>query len=109
MSGSDLLAAKRGSSVHELAVADLVSALFLVAARTQEIVVLGVQPANTDWGATLSGEVEAALAALVDAAVAQLHLWNDSRNLHLHAQPSASTPAPSPQRSLSATPEEGGF
>ena len=44
---------------------------------------LGVQPANTDWGTSLSPAVEAALVPLVDAAVAQLKLWNESRGARL--------------------------
>ena len=46
--------------------------------RPQDIVVLGVQPANTDWGTSLSPEVEAALPGLTDAAVAQLGLWKEA-------------------------------
>ena len=92
MTGKDLLGTTAGRSVHQLGVADLIAALFLVSSGPQEIVVLGVQPANTDWGTTLSPEVEAALVLLVDAAVAQLNLWKESRDRGLKFQPSALPP-----------------
>ena len=70
MTGRDLLGMTGGCSAHQLGVADLIAALFLVSTRPQDIVVLGVQPANIDWGTSLSPEVEAALAPFVDAALA---------------------------------------
>ena len=75
MTGSELLGTAGGMSVHQLGVADLIAALALVSDRPQDIVVLGVQPANTDWGTALSADVEAALPGLVDAALAQLRVW----------------------------------
>jgi hydrogenase maturation protease len=78
MSGRDFLGSAGGLSVHQLGVADLIAAMALVSARPQDIVVLGVQPANTDWGTSLSPAVEAALPYLVDAALAQLRLWTKS-------------------------------
>ena len=89
MTGKDLLGTTAGRSVHQLGVADLIAALFLMSSGPQEIVVLGVQPANTDWGTTLSPEVEAALVLLVDAAVAQLYLWKESPDRGLKFRPSA--------------------
>ena len=64
MTGKDLLGTTAGWSAHQLGVADLIAALFLVSSHPQDIVVLGVQPANTDWGTSLSPEVEAALVPL---------------------------------------------
>jgi Ni,Fe-hydrogenase maturation factor len=61
-----------------LGVADLIAALALVSAGPQDIVVLGVQPAHTDWGTSLSPDVESALSGLVDKALAQLQLWKES-------------------------------
>ncbi len=75
MSGTDFIGAAGGLSVHQLGVADLIAAMALVACRPQDIVVLGLQPANTDWGTCLSPAVEAALPNLVDAAVVQLRSW----------------------------------
>ena len=94
MTGKDLLGTTAGWSVHQLGVADLIAALFLVSIYPQDIVVLGVQPANTDWGTTLSSEVEAALVPLVDAALAQLNLWKESRSRSLSTNQS---PAPAGQ------------
>ncbi len=56
MTGKELLGTAGGCSAHQLGVADLIAALFLVSAVPQEIVVLGVQPAYTDWGTTLTPE-----------------------------------------------------
>lgn len=75
MTGNDLLAISGGFSAHQLGVADLVAALALASAGPQDIVVLGVQPANTDWGTSLSPGVDASLPWMVDAALAQLRLW----------------------------------
>jgi hydrogenase maturation protease len=76
MTGTDLLNTSSGLSVHQLGVADLIAALALASAKPQDIVVLGVQPAMTDWGTSLSPPVEASLAWMVDAALAQLRCWN---------------------------------
>ena len=89
MTASELLGTSSGLSVHQLGVADLIAALALVATRPQDIVVLGVQPANTDWSTSLSPEVEAALTGLVDAAVAQLHLWEGSPEASLQTHRSS--------------------
>jgi hydrogenase maturation protease len=92
MTASDVLATSAGQSVHQLGVADLIAALALVATRPQEIVVLGVQPANTDWGASLSPEVDAALPHVVNAALAQLRLWKESREANLGTDPPSLLP-----------------
>ena len=89
MTARDVLATSAGRSVHQLGVADLIAALALVATRPQDIVVLGVQPANTDWGTSLSPEVEAALTCVVDAALAQLQLWEESPEASLQTHRSS--------------------
>ena len=76
MTADELLGIKNGSSVHQLGVADLIAAMMLVARARQEIVVLGVQPQQTDWGTKLSPMVESALVRLVEAAVEQLRRWS---------------------------------
>ncbi len=86
MTGRDLLGTTMGCSAHQLGVADLIAALFLISTHPLDIVVLGVQPANTDWGTALSPEVEAALIPLVDAALAQLQLWEESRDASLETR-----------------------
>ncbi|MGB9467247.1 MAG: hydrogenase maturation protease [Candidatus Acidiferrum sp.] len=109
MTGRDLLGTTAGWNAHQLGVADLVAALFLVSTGPQDIVVLGVQPANTDWGTTLSPEVEAALVPLVDAALAQLKLWKESGDASLQIQPRPLPPRKSPDRRLSEPREKGGL
>jgi hydrogenase maturation protease len=59
-------------SVHQLGLADLLVALRVLAGRRPEVMLLGVQPASTDWGVELSPAVEAALDSLIDAAVVEL-------------------------------------
>jgi hydrogenase maturation protease len=100
MTGKELLGASSGRSVHQLGVADLIAALALVSTRPQDIVVLGVQPANTDWGTSLSPKVEAALGPLVDAAVEQLQIWRES--------PASPSPASGPCSEQRVDPREEG-
>ena len=76
LTGRELCGLACGASVHQLGVADLLATLPLVSDTPPEIVLLGVQPASTDWGTELSAPVEAALGALVHAAVDQLRLWS---------------------------------
>jgi hydrogenase maturation protease len=78
MTGGDLLGLSGGWSVHQLGVADLIAVLALASTKPQDIVVLGVQPADTDWGTSLTPSVEAALPQLVEAALAQLRQWEES-------------------------------
>jgi hydrogenase maturation protease len=75
LTGTEMLSTPRSWSVHQLGVANLIATLTLVATKPQDIVVLGVQPAYTDWGTSLSHKVEAALTPLVDAALDQLRVW----------------------------------
>ncbi len=62
-------------NVHDLALADILNALRLLGQEPQETVLLGVQPATTELGTSLSKSVEASVLLLVEAAVAQLSLW----------------------------------
>jgi hydrogenase maturation protease len=106
MTGSDLLGASSGWSVHQLGVADLIAALALMSTRPQDIVVLGVQPAYTDWGTALSPDVQAALPCLVDAALAQLRLWKESPDSS-HEVRSSSIAGPTPDQTRSGSYGEG--
>jgi hydrogenase maturation protease len=72
MSGENLASLPGKGNVHQLGVADLLVALRVLARKPPEVVLLGVQPATTDWGAELSPAGEAALGPLIDAAVAEL-------------------------------------
>lgn len=75
MAGEDLFGLPGGASVHQLGIADLLATLPLVSNAPEEVVLLGAQPASTDWGCELTEAVAAALDALVDSAVEQLRLW----------------------------------
>jgi len=81
MSGQELQALPGQGSVHQLGVADLLVALRVLANRTPEVVLLGVQPASTEWGTELSPAVAAVLPALADAAVAEV-----CRSAHAQAE-----------------------
>jgi cytochrome c553 len=48
----------------------------LVSDVPREIVLLGVQPASTDWGTDLTAPVAATLGTLLDAAIEQLQAWS---------------------------------
>lgn len=72
MSGEELNFLPGNSSVHQLGVSDLLVALRMLAERQPQVVLLGVQPATTEWGTTLSAPVAAAVDFLVEAAVAEL-------------------------------------
>jgi len=62
-------------NVHDLALADILNALRLLGQEPQEIVLLGIQPATTELGTSLSKNVESSLPLLVEAVIAQLSLW----------------------------------
>jgi hydrogenase maturation protease len=62
-------------SVHLLGFSDLMGALRLIDAAPAEVVLLGVQPASTDWGTLLSPEVDLALRTLMQSALEQLAQW----------------------------------
>jgi hydrogenase maturation protease len=72
MSSQELQKLPGKGSVHQLGVADLMVALRVLAKQTPEVVLLGVQPASTEWGTELSPAVAAVLPALADAAVSEL-------------------------------------
>lgn len=82
MTGDELRVLPCGASVHQLGVADLLATLPLVSDISRETVLLGVQPASTDWGIELSPLVEASLGPLVEAAVEQLLLWSKEPARH---------------------------
>jgi len=66
------------ASVHQLGFADLMVALQLLGESPGEVVVFGVQPGSTEWGAELTEPVGSALAPLIDSVIAQLECWKDS-------------------------------
>ncbi len=74
ISGEELNLLPGSSSVHQLGVSDLLVALRVRAQRQPAVVLLGVQPENTDWGTELSPAVAAASDLLVDAVLRELSL-----------------------------------
>jgi len=72
MASQELQTLTGKGSVHQLGVADLLVALRVLAQRQPTVVLLGVQPATTDWGTELSPAVEAVMGSLIEAAVAEL-------------------------------------
>ena len=62
-------------SVHLLGFSDPTGALRLMDAAPAHVVLLGVQPASTDWGTVLTPAVEAARKELVQAALRQIEGW----------------------------------
>lgn len=76
LSDDELLGLATGASVHQLGVADLLNTLPLLSDIEREIVILGVQPASTDWGVELSTSVREAVAPVVEKALEQLLLWS---------------------------------
>jgi hydrogenase maturation protease len=72
MSGEELQTLPGKGSVHQLGVADLMVALRVLARQQPTVVLLGVQPATTDWGTELSPPVEAAMNPLMEAAITEL-------------------------------------
>jgi hydrogenase maturation protease len=72
MSSQELQTLPGKGSVHQLGVADLLVALRVLARRPPTIVMLGVQPAITEWGTELSPAVAAVMGSLIEATVAEL-------------------------------------
>ncbi|HET9405633.1 MAG TPA: HyaD/HybD family hydrogenase maturation endopeptidase [Candidatus Sulfotelmatobacter sp.] len=72
LSGEELNALPGNASVHQLGVSDLLVALRMLAEREPEVVLLGVQPENTDWSSELSPTVEASIDSLVEATIREL-------------------------------------
>lgn len=92
MTGTDLLGLSVGWSVHQLGVANLIAVLAFASTKPQDIVVLGVQPAITDWGTSLTPAVEATLPQLVEAALAQLRQWQEPAHDRLPLAKPSCTP-----------------
>ena len=75
LTGRELSTLPGGWSVHQLGVVDWMTTLLLLTGRLPEIRVLGLQPADTGWGTTVSAALEPHVDRLVDAAVQQLRDW----------------------------------
>lgn len=66
---------ERGSTAHQLGVADLLAALRMMGQEPEDVVLLGVQPESLHLGTELTPNVAAALDGLVDAALVELGRW----------------------------------
>lgn len=75
LAGDQLWNLPGGTSVHRLGISDLLATLPLVSDTLREVILLGIQPASTDWGTELTPAVQTALGQLVEAAVEQLLRW----------------------------------
>lgn len=64
-------------SPHQAGVVDLLAAAQLRGQLPREIVVLGIEPAEIDWGTDLTPAVARQLDALVAAACRQLDVWEE--------------------------------
>jgi hydrogenase maturation protease len=62
-------------SVHQLGFADLMIALELLGESPPELVVIGMQPASTEWSPDLTPRVQASLDALLRVVTDQLNSW----------------------------------
>jgi hydrogenase maturation protease len=101
MAAQDLFGLPGGASVHQLGVADLLATLPLVSELARETVLLGVQPASTEWGTELSQPVAKSLAELVDAAVDQLLTWSRQAGTTFAADASDGSENSSADKSIS--------
>lgn len=72
MVGEEINCLPGNSSVHQLGVSDLLVALRMLAERQPELVLLGVQPENTDWSSELSSSVAPTIGPLVEATIREL-------------------------------------
>jgi len=76
IAGKELRSLPGRASAHELALADLLNALRIMGQEPEEVVLLGVQPHNTELGIDLSAPARQALPTLVEAALSELSRWS---------------------------------
>jgi hydrogenase maturation protease len=63
------------ASIHQLGFADMMVALRLLGESPGEVILLGVQPGSTEWGAELTSDVARTLPTLIDCVIEQLENW----------------------------------
>jgi hydrogenase maturation protease len=68
------------ATVHQLGFADLMAAMSLLGEAPEEVVVLGIEPVSTEWGAELTQPVQQTFPSLLDSVVEQLELWKGDSN-----------------------------
>lgn len=74
---SQLDALPGSPSVHQIGFADLLEGLRWLGKSPQNMVLIGVQPEETGWGADLSSAVQAALPALAELVIKHLESWEN--------------------------------
>jgi hydrogenase maturation protease len=74
-SGAGLKGLPGKASVHQLGFADLMIAMQLLGDPPEEVVLFGIEPVATEWGAELTRPVQDALPSLLDVVIEQLQLW----------------------------------
>jgi hydrogenase maturation protease len=78
--GNSLQGLPGKATVHQLGFADLMVAMQLLGDSPEEVVVVGIEPVTTEWGAELTRPVLETLPFLLDAVIEQLDLWQQSRS-----------------------------
>lgn len=78
---SELDALPGSPSVHQIGFADLLEALRWLGKSIQNLILIGVQPEETGWGAKLSRTVEAALPGLIETVIDELQHWANQPTL----------------------------
>lgn len=73
--GNELANLPTAKSVHLLGLSDLISALRLMEASPEQVVLLGIQPESTDWGTMLTPTVEASQNDMINLALMQIAQW----------------------------------
>ena len=63
------------ATVHRLGFADLMVAMKLLGEAPEEVVLVGIEPVTTEWGAQLTPPVQETLPALLAVVLEQLQLW----------------------------------
>jgi hydrogenase maturation protease len=78
--GKDVARLPTSKSVHLMGLSDLMNVMRLMDLPEMEIVLLGVQPDNTEWGTELTPAVAAVQEDLVEATLRQIARWSDEGN-----------------------------
>lgn len=76
MNAKDLKGLPGAPNVHQLGLADLLATLPLISDGPTEVMLLGIQPTDIDWGTELSPGVAVNLHSFIDAAIEQLQVWS---------------------------------
>jgi hydrogenase maturation protease len=75
MEGDALRGMPGKPTAHQLGFSDMLVAMKLLGDAPDDVVLLGVQLASTEWSAQLSPQVEAALTPLIESILSQLDAW----------------------------------